>query len=158
MRGAVEEVLESFRDAPEDAILLIKRHPLDPDIHGWRRMIEEAAHRIGVGGRVRFVERFDLMPLLSAARGVVTVNSTAGPLALKAGTPVFVLGDAIYDVPGVTAQGTLADFWHAPPPVDLGNFEALCRALKAKCLVNGGFHSKEALDLLVTGSADRLLG
>lgn len=158
MRGAVEEVLESFREAPAEATLLIKRHPLDPDIHGWRRQIMRAADRIGVGGRVRFVERFDLMPLLSAARGVVTVNSTAGPLALAAGTPVFVLGDAIYDVPGVTAQGTLADFWHNPQPVDAANFEALCRALKAKCLVNGGFHSKEALDLLVAGSAERLLG
>jgi capsular polysaccharide export protein len=158
MLGAVEEVLESFREAPSEVSLLIKRHPLDPDIQGWRRLIERAADRIGVGGRVRFVERFDLMPLLHAARGVVTVNSTAGPLALAAGTPVFVLGDAIYDVPGVTAQGSLTDFWRAPQPVDAGNFEALCRALKAKCLVNGGFHSKEALDLLVAGSADRLLG
>ncbi len=158
MREAVDRVLEAFRDAPDDVALLVKQHPLDPDIDNWRGFVTARADALDVGGRVAFVERTDLMPLLKVARGVVTVNSSVGPLALAAGVPVKVLGTAIYDLPGVTADLPLDRFWHAPPPVDAEGFALFCRALRAKCLVNGGFHGKAALDLLVRNSVDRLRG
>lgn len=153
---AMEHVLEAFRAAPPEARLLVKQHPLDPGVIRWRRLVTEAAHRIGVGDKVAFIESGDLMPLLRAARGVVTVNSTVGPLALAEGVPVLALGDAIYRMPGVTAECSLAEFWRAPPPVDADNFALLCRVLRAKCLINGGFHGRPALDLLVARSAERL--
>ena len=84
------------------------------------------------------------------------MNSSVGPLALAAGVPVKVLGTAIYDLPGVTADLPLDRFWHAPPPVDAEGFGLFCRALRAKCLVNGGFHGDAALDLLVRNSVARL--
>lgn len=154
---AVEHVLEAFRDAPPEARLLVKQHPLDPGVIRWRTLVTEAAHRIGVADKVAFIERGDLLPLLRAARGVVTINSTVGPLALAEGVPVLALGAAIYRMPGITAECSLAQFWRDPPPVDDGNFALFCRVLRAKCLVNGGFHSAAGLDLLVRGSAERLL-
>jgi capsular polysaccharide export protein len=156
MRDAVVAVLAAFRDAPQDVALLVKQHPLDPDVDNWRGFVTDRAAALGLADRVAFVERFDLMPLLKVARGVVTVNSSVGPLALAAGVPVKTLGTAIYDVPGVTADVPLDRFWHAPPPVDAEGFATFCRALRAKCLVNGGFHGSEALDLLVRNSVARL--
>lgn len=156
MREAVVEVLAAFRDAPDDIALLVKQHPLDPDVDNWRGFVTERAAELGLSDRVVFIERFDLMPLLKVARGVVTVNSSVGPLALAAGVPVKTLGTAIYDVPGVTADVSLDRFWHAPPPVDAEAFDIFCRALRAKCLVNGGFHGAEALDLLVRNAVARL--
>ena len=154
---AVEHVLEAFREAPPEARLLVKQHPLDSGVIRWRALVKQAAHRIGVGDKVAFIERGDLLPLLRAARGVVTINSTVGPLALAEGVPVLALGAAIYRMPGITAECGLAEFWRDPPPVDPDNFALLCRTLRAKCLVNGGFHSSTGLDLLVRGSAERLL-
>nr|WP_257215071.1 capsular biosynthesis protein [Sphingomonas sp. R-74633] len=154
---AVEHVLEAFREAPPEARLLVKQHPLDPGVIRWRALVTEAAHRIGVGDKVAFIERGDLLPLLRVARGVVTINSTVGPLALAEGVPVLALGAAIYRMPGITAACSLAEFWRDPPMVDAANFALFCRVLRAKCLVNGGFHSAGGLDLLVRGSAERLL-
>ena len=154
---AMEHVLEAFREAPPEARLLVKQHPLDPGVVHWRALVTEAAHRIGVGDKVAFIERGDLLPLLRAARGVVTINSTVGPLALAEGVPVLALGDAIYRMPGITADCGFAEFWRDPPPVDPENFALFCRVLRAKCLVNGGFHGKAGLALLVENSAARLL-
>ncbi|MBA4760701.1 capsular biosynthesis protein [Sphingomonas sp.] len=156
MRDAVVEVLAAFRDAPEDVALLVKQHPLDPDVDNWRGFVTDRAAQLGLADRVVFIERFDLTPLLKVAHGVVTVNSSVGPLALAAGVPVKTLGTAIYDVPGITADVPLDRFWHAPPPVDAEAFDIFCRALRAKCLVNGGFHGTEALDLLVRNAVTRL--
>lgn len=154
---AMEHVLQAFREAPPEARLLVKQHPLDPGVIAWRALVTEAAHRIGVGDKVAFIERGDLLPLLRAARGVVTINSTVGPLALAEGVPVLAMGDAIYRMPGITAECGLAEFWRDPPPVEPGNFALLCRTLRAKCLVNGGFHSAAGLALLIENSAARLL-
>lgn len=156
--AAMEHVLEAFQEAPPEARLLVKQHPLDPGVIPWRVLVAEAAARFGLGERVAFIERGDLMPLLRGARGVVTVNSTVGPLALAEGVPVLALGAAIYRVPGITAECGLAAFWRDPPPVAPENFALFCRVLRAKCLVNGGFHSAEGLALLVEHSAARLRG
>ena len=156
MRDAVGQVLDAFRHAPPDVALLVKQHPLDPDVDNWRGFVTDRAAALGLGDRVAFIERFDLMPLLRVARGVVTVNSSVGPLALAAGVPVKTLGTAIYDVSGVTADVPLDAFWRGPPPVDVEAFDLFCRALRAKCLVNGGFHGEAALDLLVRNAVARL--
>ena len=39
------------------------------------------------------------------------VNSTAGLSAVGEGVPVKVCGEAIYDIQGLTFQGSLDDFW-----------------------------------------------
>ncbi len=157
MQDAMRHVIAAFASAPDDVALLVKRHPLDPGVIDWRRAVAAAAANAGLTERVRFVERFDLLPLLRRARGVVTVNSTVGPLALAEGTPVMVLGDAVYRVPGVAADCLLEDFWRAPPPVDRDGFALLCRVMRAKCLVNGSFHSRAGLARLTECSVERLM-
>ena len=157
MVEAIEHVVASFAAAPAGTMLLAKMHPLDPGVLPWQRLVTEAAVAAGIADRVAFVEHADLIDLLDRTRGVVTVNSTVGPLALERGVPVLALGDAIYRVPGITANDGLAAFWRALLPVDTGNFALLTKALRAKCLVNGGFHSPSAVARLVTSSADTML-
>jgi capsular polysaccharide export protein len=157
MSGTLDCVLNNFAgNAPADANLLVKMHPFDPDIDGWRAIVADKAQRFGVGGRVYFIERYDLEPLLHAAKGLVTVNSTVGPLALAAGCPVFCLGRAVYDIGGITAQCGLNEFWSTPPKVIAENFQTFCRALQLTGLINGGFHGNRALDMLITGAAERI--
>ncbi|WP_447766107.1 capsular polysaccharide export protein, LipB/KpsS family [Sphingopyxis panaciterrae] len=157
MASALDCAFASFSAfAPEEVMLLVKMHPFDPDIDGWRACVAKKAARFGIGPRVRFIERFDLGILLESAAGVVTINSTVGPLALEKGCPVFCLGRAVYDIPGITAQCSLGDFWMAPPVVHAANFDLMCRAMRATALVNGGFHDDEALRLLVDSAVRRL--
>jgi capsular polysaccharide export protein len=89
--------------------------------------------------------------------GMVCDNSTSGTLALEAATPVVVLGDAVYDLPGVTHQSGLDAFWLNPEPPSAELYDAFKRTLHARCLVRGGLASESALAILVRNSVNRLL-
>jgi len=158
MAVAVEYVLESFAHfAPDDAVLLVKEHPLDSGYCNWRRHIARVARRLGVADRVHHIDGGELDELASAAIGMVCVNSTSGTLALESGSPVIVLGDAVYDVRGVTHQSGLDLFWSMPERPDPQIWDAFKRMLHARCLVRGGLASQSGMDVLVRGSVERLL-
>jgi capsular polysaccharide export protein len=88
---------------------------------------------------------------------MVCVNSTSGTLALEVGIPVIVLGDAVYDVPGVTHQGSLDAFWLRPELPDRPLYQAFKKVLHARCLVRGGLASASAIRTLIATSVERLL-
>lgn len=155
---AVEYVLESFaHHAPQNATLLIKEHPLDSGYRNWRATIMRLADELGIGARVLHIDGGDLDALAQASLGMVCVNSTSGTLALEAGKPVVVLGEAVYDVPGVTHQAGLDTFWTKAEVPDKKLYEAFKRMLHAQCLVRGGLASKSGVEILVANSVERLL-
>ena len=88
---------------------------------------------------------------------MVCVNSTSGTLALDNGIPVVVLGDAVYDVPGITHQAGLDRFWREPERPNAELYSAFKKVLHAKCLVRGGLASASAIEILVQNSIERLL-
>ncbi len=157
MTEAIERIISSFAaHAPKDLTLVVKEHPLDNGLKGWRRVVREIAHRHGASDRVLFFEHGHIDALVAAADGVVTVNSTTGTLALSAGTPVAVLGTAVYDLPGVTHQGPLDTFWTAPGKPQLEIYEAFRRVLVLRCLLRGGFSNRHARGHLVPSAVARL--
>ena len=158
MRMAVDYVLESFaRYAPDDCLLLVKEHPLDSGYLNWRRYLARRAEKLGVADRVLHIDGGNLQQLSEKSAGMVCVNSTSGTLALQVGIPVIVLGDAVYDVPGVTHQGELDSFWFAPERPDRELYQAFKKVLHAKCLVRGGVASESAIQTLLRNSLERLL-
>lgn len=158
MMVAVDYVLESFaRFAPAETVLLIKEHPLDSSYTNWRACLMAKARALGMAGRVYHIDGGELDILSAKARGMVCVNSTSATLALEAGTPVAVLGDAIYDIKGITHSGGLDSFWAHPTPPDAELYAAFKRVLHAKCLVRGGLASASATAILVRNSVAKLL-
>lgn len=157
MPGAAGYVLESFAaHAPTDAHLLVKAHPLDCSLFDWQRFLDDRAKRLGLSGRVHFIDGGNLEDLAEASVGMVCVNSTSATLALQAGTPVCALGEAIYKIPGLTFEDHLDRFWANPTPPEPGLYEAFRRVLVDRCLVRGGLASKSAVATLVENMADRL--
>jgi capsular polysaccharide export protein len=158
MMHAVDHTLASFAThAPRGSHMLIKRHPLDPDIHPWRTRIEKAVAGYQLEGRVHYVERADLDSLIMTCCGVVTVNSSVGLQALAMGRPVHVLGEAVYDVEPLVHNRALEEFWANPTAPVQEHYVKFARALETSCQVNGGFHDKVALAALVHNVADRLI-
>lgn len=154
---ALEAVLASFAaHAPSEALLVIKEHPLDNWLTDWRRMTAAIARRHGVGDRVVYLEEGHLQSLISGARGVVTVNSTVGVVALGLGRPTAALGKAIYDMDRLTFQGGIDAFWTDAAPPDPVVFEAFRKVVTARTQVNGDFFSEAGLAAAVQGAADRL--
>ena len=157
MRPAIETVMESFaRHAAPDVALVVKEHPLDGGLQDWRGVVGEIAARLGIADRVAFLEQGDLLALVQGSCGMVVVNSTSGTLALAAGRAVKVLGDAVYDIAGITHQGPLDGFWSAPQAPDRKGWDAFCRVLARRCLIHGAFLSNAGIDMLVQVATARL--
>ncbi|MBW8743629.1 MAG: capsular biosynthesis protein [Sphingomonas sp.] len=157
MQDAIETVLGSFaHNAPADALLVVKGHPLDNGLINWEKRTLAAAAKFGISDRLLFLESVDIDSLVCNALGLVTVNSTTGTLSLRCGVPTIVLGDAVYDMPRITDQKGLDAFWSAPTPPELPVFEAFRRVLIDRCLINGGYFSDQGLSMLVKGALRRL--
>ena len=154
----LEKVLSSFAShAPTDLHLVIKNHPLDNGWINYRRQVERQAKLLQVSGRVHFIDGGGLTELIHGARGVVTVNSTVGVNAIDYGKPLICLGEAIYDIPGMTFQGPLDKFWMTPMVVDKELAKAFIAVLTKRCLVHGNFYTSEGMSSAVEGSLTRLL-
>ena len=157
MQSAASYAIESFAaHASAETHLLLKAHPLDCSFFNWRRFVHNHARRLGIEGRLHYVNGGDLDVMIRAARGLVCVNSTSATLALANDTPVCTIGEAIYDLPGLTHQGHLDAFWTDPELPEPGLYRAFRRVLVDRCLVRGGLASESAVTTLVAGVVERL--
>jgi len=143
--GSVEEFIErvviSFSKASTDCLLVFKHHPYDRGYRNYRELIEQLAATHGISKRVCYVHDTDLPTLLQNALGTVMINSTVGLSSLYHQTPVKVMGRAIYDVTGLTYQGTLESFWESPGRVDKKLFNRFRHYLVETTQVNGSVYT-----------------
>jgi capsular polysaccharide export protein len=156
---AIREVIASFAaNAPEDALLVFKCHPLDNGGEHWLRHVGRGAKEAGLHtDRVVYIEGGDLDTLLGRAQGVVTINSTVGMHALIKGVPVKILGTALFDIEGLTQQGPLDSFWQTPQKPDPDLAEALVRALAGTIQVRGDFFTTAGQSSAIAAFVERIL-
>lgn len=155
LRVTVRRVVADFvANAPADARLLVKEHPMDNALTPWRRIVRCAAG--AHAARVEVVDGGDLSALWPRIAGMVSVNSGAGIEAIIAGRPVSALGRAIWDVPGLSHQGALGDFWQAPTPPDPALAADFIEGLDWAIQVPGGFDGPAAA-VGAKAMADRIL-
>ena len=159
MQKPLECALASFAaHAPREATLVVREHPLDNGLRDWSALSRDLAASHGISERVLYMPRGELTPLLANARGLVTVNSTVGVLALATGVPVIALGSAIYDLPELTFQHGLDAFWTGATPPDAETFDAFRRVVAHRTQLNGGFFSAEGIRLAINAAVRRLEG
>lgn len=157
MGEALVHVLASFaHHAPADVALVVKNHPLDQGLMNFARIIAQCVKRLDLEGRVHYLEDGDLGVLVRQARGVITVNSTTGIVALEQGTPTLALSDPIYNLQGLTCQLPLHAFWHAPTPPIHERFVQFRRCVMHATQINGGFYSSAGMGLAVHNAAQVL--
>lgn len=111
----IAELVASFaRDAAPDVVLVFKHHPMDRAYRNYGSLIRLLAEEHGLQGRLLYIHDQHLPTLLDHALGVVVINSTAGLSAIHQGVPTITLGDAFYDMQGLTCQAPLHEFWVNP--------------------------------------------
>lgn len=143
----VEEVIESFacHSEPSDW-LVFKHHPMDRGYHDYGDVIERSADRSGVRSRVRYIHDQPLPALLDASKGVVVINSTVGLSSIHHGRPTKACGDAVYDMAGLTFQGSMDEFWLKADLESSRPDELLYRKFREHLLshtqVNGSFYRR----------------
>lgn len=153
----IKNVINSFfRHAPKNTCLVIKNHPLDTGFIDYADWILRLQRRLKLDGRILYIEAGHLPTLLDSTLGVVTINSSVGTSALAHACPMIALGQAIYDIPGLTFQGALEDFWRHREPPDPRLFNSFRKTVVHTALVNGGFYSREGIAMGVENCCQRL--
>ena len=141
MLDFVREVAATFaREARPDQAIVFKHHPMDRAYREYRTFFEDLARQHGLEGRLYYIHDLHLPTLLDAALGTITINSTVGLQSMEHATPVIALGTAVYDMPGLTFQGTLPEFLSDPGVVDEQLYDALVRYLLNVNQINGSFY------------------
>lgn len=148
----VREIVETFAaGAPAGTRLVFKHHPHDRAYTDYSGLIGELAAEHQLGDRLIYVHDLHLPTILRNARGTIAMNSTVGISSLLHGTPVIALGDAVYDIPGLTHQGSLAEFLADPGEVDAELFEAFRTWVRHTTQINGSFHKRLPRSRTATG-------
>lgn len=128
IRDYINEVMYSFsKNACPGDYLVFKHHPMDRGHRLYRPLIKRLAVKYRLKDRVIYIHDLPMPKLLTHAKGVITINSTAGISALIHNKPLKVMGKAIYDMKGLTYQRSLASFWqkhHKPDMLLLNKFRS----------------------------------
>ena len=155
-RDAVRRVIASFAASGSSRKLVLVVHPLDNGLVGWRGLAANAARRFGVADRVTVLRDGTPIEVLRRAAGVITINSTVGLTAVSEGVPVKVLGNAVFDIPGLSYQDDLDQFWNDPTPPDPDMREAFLRAVIGTTQVRGGYYERASKAEAITGFIERI--
>jgi len=157
MTEVMELVMESFaRNAPAGSALLVKLHPLDNGLVNFRQQAKRIARRLNLRGRVFVIDGGHLPSLLAKSRGVVLVNSTTALSALHHERPVKALGRALFDMPGLTFQGSLDRFWNEGTAPNQELFRAFRRVVLKRAQINGSFFTEAGIALAIEGAVQRI--
>lgn len=153
----IREVITSFAGhAPVGHDLFFKNHPLDNGLIDYRSMIRRIAHELGVEGRVFFASGGDLDAMLARTCGVVLINSTVGYATLRHGTPMKVMGTALYNLEGLTDQRPLDAFWQNPAAPQQRLAEEFLAVVRTYTQIRGDFFSDAGIKL-ATGEAIKVI-
>lgn len=153
----LDEVLKDFAvNAPQEQYLVVKNHPLDNGLSRYSNFLHQKARSLGLGKRLIFIDGGRLPPLLRRAQGVITVNSTGGLSAIHHKLPTKSLGRAIYNIPGLASQQSLAEFWNAPTAPDPGLYHNFRNYIVAHTQLQGNYYIRGGIRYAVTGSIARL--
>ena len=163
-RPFLKEVCKSFAaHAPGNAILIVKQHPYDYGVERLPRFFRNLTAELGIGEKAYYLRKTSIDVVLDNTDGLITVNSTGGLSAITRGLPVKCCGNAIFDMPGLTFQGTMDRFWQEAQPPNDQITKAFVAYLQAHSQINGGFDHPVGIDLatralaqIITGSAPSL--
>lgn len=154
MKEAITKVIYSFvNNAKKSDRLVIKNHPLDNGYYNYSKMIFNLAKELGAKERLIYIDGGNLPPLLDQARGVITINSTAGLQAIHHKKPLFLLGDAIYKHDDLVTCGELNTFWRKQKKPKHNAYLHFRHYLLYENQINGSFYTeqgkKSAIEILL---------
>ncbi len=154
-REAVREIIASFAASGSRRKLVFIIHPLDNGLIGWSRLVARLARQCGLAQQAFALPGGTPLELMRNAAGIVTINSTVGVTALHQGVPVKALGNAVFDVAGLTCQAPLDAFWHDPRPPERELLGAFLRALIGTTQVKGGYYERASQACAIAGFVER---
>lgn len=154
VKHTIRHVVQSFaQNAPLDTHLVIKHHPMDRGYNDYQSWIQQLEFLHNLSGRIHYIHDQHLPSLLNHSLGTIVVNSTVGLSALLHGSPLKVIGRAMYDFQQLTYQGTLDEFWLEAKDLSVDDelFTAFRNHLITTTQINGSFYKRIKNEASATG-------
>lgn len=154
IEGFISATIASFaRHAPADTRLVLKHHPMDRGYRNYTRLIRDLARQHDCANRVIYIHDQHTPTLIRNCRGVIVINSTVGLTAIGMKCPTKAVGEAVWDMPGLTYQGPLERFWTEADSAipDRTLYLKFRDELITRTQVNGNFYKRLAPELSATG-------
>jgi capsular polysaccharide export protein len=138
----IKEVITSFaKNSDKDTFLVFKHHPVDRGRKNHAKYIKNIAYTLGIKDRVIITWDVHLPTFLKHAIGTIVINSTVGISSLYHHTPTICLGEAIYDIEGLTSKDiSIDDFWKNYTEVDNELFRKYKAYLIKTTQINSNFY------------------
>ena len=160
--SVIEAVTASFaRHAPASRTLVFKVHPLERGHCDTLERVKHVAARHGVADRVVAIDDGSIGLVVSAAAGMITINSTSAFSALMRGVPLAVLGDAMFRRPElawcVETSDDLDRFWTEGRVADPDTANMFRHAMTASALLPGDFYLRGGRGIAAEAIADRVV-
>jgi len=147
MEDFIVGVMESFSYEQLSERLIFKHHPMDRGHVNYSKLIAKKAQELGLSDRVDYIHDQHLPTLLKHCKGVVTINSTTALQAFYHRAAVKVMGDAFFDMEGLTHQGDLSSFWHDPIKPDAIFSDQFKAYLLDHGQINGSFYCQYSMTI-----------
>lgn len=140
LESFITQVMTSYANSAADATLLIKHHPMDRGHSHYGAFIKQLAKKLNIQDKVDYIHDQHLPTLLKHCEGVVTINSTTALQAFYHEAAVKVMGCAFFDMPGLTDQKPLDEFWSNPQKPDMEFADRFRAYLLDHGQINGSFY------------------
>lgn len=152
----ISTAIRSFsQSAPKDTRLVFKIHPMERGHNNFGPLIRSTAAALGVGDRVDVIDIGSMGLLARHAAGMITINSSSGLSAIFHGTPLLVIGKAIYAHPelAICAHGNpdFDSFWSSNHVAEAPFRHRYLAWLKEECLIPGDYYAPHGMTLLCDG-------
>lgn len=147
----IMSALHSFAaHAPKDYKLVFKIHPLERGHSNDYKLIQQTAELLDIKNRVIVLDNGSLGLLTRHAAGMITINSTSGLSAIFHGTPLLVIGRAIYAHPKLAncafSMPDFDKFWTNQHVADRDLRKRYLEWVKFRCLKNGDFYNNNGME------------
>lgn len=144
------ETIQSFAlTAPSDCKLIFKIHPLERGHNNHAKLIGKTAKTFGISNRVSTIYVGSLGLLTRHAAGMITINSTSGLSAIFHGTPLLVIGNALYAHPKLATCANGApnfnEFWSKRHVASKKERESYINWIKYNALKPGDFYTSKGM-------------
>lgn len=157
----LESAICSFaKQAPKNTELVIKVHPLSRGHSNDRENAAALAKLYGAENRIHVLNSGSLGLLCRHAKGMLTINSTSGLSAIAHGTPLFIVGEAIYRHPALAwcadEVEELDGFWTDNRSIDKELGERYLSWLAHQAVVPGDFYSDYGINVALTEITEKI--
>ncbi len=147
IKGTLNSVIHSFaQHAPPTTALIIKHHPMDRGHTNYKKYIETLCKKHNVNHRVIYIHDVPNPKIIRNALGMVTINSTMGLSGVLHHRKVLALGKCLYNIDGITYQGSLDSFWTTDFKPNLKLFHSFRNYIIAKSQLNQNFYKPLPFD------------